>query len=102
MMHVIGSRIDEIRTLCRSHKVISIAVFGSAARDMMNEESDVDVLVEFSPDLKLLDYADNYFSFRENLEEILGRKVDILNKRSLKNPILKQEIERSKIDLYAA
>ena len=68
----------------------------------MNEESDVDVLVEFSPDLKLLDYADNYFSFRENLEEILGRKVDILNKRSLKNPILKQEIERSKIDLYAA
>ncbi len=102
MISLIGSRIDEIRTLCKDHKVRSIALFGSAANGRMNDDSDVDILVEFGPDLRLLDYADNYFSLLEGLENIFGKKVDLISKRALKNPILKAEIERSKIDLYAA
>lgn len=68
----------------------------------MNKDSDLDFLVEFSKDLDVLDYADNYFDFVEALEKLTGRKIDLLSVNALKNPVLKQEIYNTKIDLYAA
>ena len=93
---------DDIITLCKEHKVKTISLFGSAARNTMTPESDVDFLVQFSEEIDVLDYADNYFSFIEGLEHITGRKIDLLSLKSIKNPVLKEEIDRSKIDLYAA
>ncbi|WP_296619670.1 nucleotidyltransferase domain-containing protein [Marivirga sp.] len=84
------------------HKVKSISLFGSAANDKMNENSDIDFLVQFSEEIELLNYADNYFSLLEGLEKSLNRKIDLVSVKSLRNPILKDEINRSKIDLYAA
>ncbi len=68
----------------------------------MNEDSDIDLLVEFSNDIDVLEYADNYFSLLDQLQEILNRKVDLVSSKSLKNPILKKEVYQSKVDLYAA
>lgn len=102
MVELISNRIDEIISLCKKHKVKAISVFGSAARNSMTATSDIDFLVQFSDDIDVLDYADNYFSFLEGLEQITGRKIDLLSVNSLRNPVLKQEINRSKIDLYAA
>ena len=53
-------------------------------------------------ELDVLNYADNYFSFLEELENLLGKKIDLVSKNSLKNPILIEEIDRSKVNLYAA
>ena len=50
----------------------------------------------------MLAYADNYFEFLKQLEILTGKKVDLVSKKSLKNPILIDEIERSKVELYAA
>lgn len=102
MLKLIEDKLDEIIVLCQMHQVKSFALFGSAAKDTMHENSDVDFLVQFSEDIELLDYADNYFSFLEKLEELLGKKVDLVSQKSLKNPILIDEITRSKVDLYAA
>ncbi len=84
------------------HQVDSFALFGSAAKDSMKEDSDIDFLVEFSDQIDVLHYADNYFSFLEKLEKLMGKKIDLVSKKSLKNPILIEEIDRSKVDLYAA
>ena len=102
MIQLISNRMDEIISLCKKHKVKAISVFGSAARNAMTDSSDIDLLVEFSEDIDLLDYADNYFSFLESLEQITGRKIDLLSVNGIRNPVLKEEINRSKIDLYAA
>ena len=56
----------------------------------------------FSNEIDMLDYADNYFEFLKQLEILTGKKVDLVSKKSLKNPILIDEIERSKVELYAA
>ncbi len=56
----------------------------------------------FSDEIDMLDYADNYFEFLKQLEILTGKKVDLVSKKSLKNPILIDEIERSKVELYAA
>jgi predicted nucleotidyltransferase len=58
--------------------------------------------VPFSDEIDMLDYADNYFEFLKQLEILTGKKVDLVSKKSLKNPILIDEIERSKVELYAA
>jgi predicted nucleotidyltransferase len=88
--------------LCKEHHVEYIALFGSAATNMMHPNSDIDLLVRFSNYLDVLDYADNYFSLKEKLENLLGKKVDLVSQKSLKNPVLIENIDQSKVVLYAA
>ena len=102
MLEILTNKLDKIIPLCEKHKVKTISVFGSAARNAMTAESDIDFLVQFSDEIDVLDYADNYFAFREGLKEITGKKIDLISTNSLRNPILKEEINRSKIELYAA
>lgn len=102
MTKLIEDRKQEIIDLCKLHCVNSIAIFGSAASETMHEESDIDFLVQFDEKMDVPEYADNYFSLLEKLEGLLGKKIDLISKKSLRNPILIEEIERSKIDLYAA
>ena len=102
MVEVLSNKLDKIISLCEKHKVKTISVFGSAARNAMTAESDIDFLVQFSAEIDVLDYADNYFALLEGLEEITGKKIDLISTNSLRNPILKEEINRSKIELYSA
>jgi len=102
MIQQIHDRLNEIIVLCKLHRVSSIALFGSAANETMNEHSDIDLLVDFSEDIEVLEYADNYFSLLEKLETLLGKRVDLVARKSLTNPVLIDEINRSKVALYAA
>lgn len=102
MNELIQNKLGAIISACKKHHVEAISLFGSAAKNTMNEESDIDLLVNFSNEINVLDYADNYFSLLDQLQEILNRKVDLVSGRSLKNPVLMEEVYQSKIDLYAA
>ncbi|HYH87122.1 MAG TPA: nucleotidyltransferase family protein [Pyrinomonadaceae bacterium] len=66
----------------RRFRVGRISVFGSFARGEPNDESDVDILVEFEAGGKSFD---NFLALAEFLEEMFGRKVDLLTPESL-NP----------------
>ena len=72
----IEARSAEIRSL----GVRRLAVFGSVMRAAAGPESDVDVLVEFDPGEKRLDRV---FALADILEEILGRKVDLVTREGL-------------------
>jgi hypothetical protein len=100
MNHLIKKNLNQISKLCEEHQVDSFALFGSATRSDFDNSSDIDFLVRFSSTIELLDYADNYFNFLENLEKLFNRPVDLVSEKSLKNPILIQEINKSKISLY--
>ena len=93
---------DAILQLATRYGARNVRIFGSVARHEADTQSDIDFLVQFSEKLDVLDYADNYFAFLEKLEVLLGKKVDLVSKKSLKNPVLIEEIDRTKIDLYAA
>lgn len=100
MITAVKNNIRKIRSLCKTHSVEAFALFGSAARDDFNESSDIDFVVRFSPAIDVLDYADNYFDLLDELKTLLKREVDLVSEKSLKNPILIQEINNSKIPLY--
>lgn len=102
MIELIQNNLDEMITACKQHHVETISLFGTAAKNALREDSDIDLLVEFSDDIDVLEYADNYFSLLDRLQGILNRKVDLVSSKSLKNPVLKEDIYRSKVDLYAA
>ena len=87
--------------LCRKHKVKTLAVFGSILTDRFNDQSDVDLLVNFdTTDHENWDYVTNYFDFQEALEKIFGRKVDLVVEKGLKNKYFIQNVNRTKQLIY--
>ncbi|MDX5346266.1 MAG: nucleotidyltransferase domain-containing protein [Hymenobacteraceae bacterium] len=98
-MNLIQKHIEVIKTLCEQHKVERLYVFGSVLTDKFNENSDVDFLVKFG-EVDLFDYFDNYMNLKEALEKLLQRPVDLLEEQTLKNPILKKSINKTKKLIY--
>ena len=78
---------EKILPVLKHYDVIRAAIFGSFARGEMKENSDVDILVEFGGEKSLLDLA----GLKIELEESLGRKVDVLTYNSL-HPLLKERV----------
>lgn len=98
-MNIVEQNRDVISELCRRHQVDYLFVFGSVLTDKFCQESDVDFLVKFSP-IDLYYYFDNYFDFKESLEEVLQRPVDLLEEQTIKNPILRKSIDKNKKLIY--
>ena len=76
-MNLVEPKFAEIRNLCKKHQVRELFVFGSVLTPGFSEESDVDFLVDFL-EINLHSYADNYFDFKEELETLLHRPVNLL------------------------
>lgn len=88
-----------ITTLCRKHGVKNLYVFGSVLTTSFSDKSDVDFLVEFDTD-KIPDYFTNFFDLKYALEDTMGRDVDLVEEKAIRNPIFKRNIERTKIKIY--
>lgn len=98
-MLALKNHIEELNSLCTLYNVDKMYLFGSAVNANFNDKSDVDLLVKFKP-IELAGYFDNYLNFKENLEKLFGREVDLLEEQTLKNPILIQSINKSKELIY--
>jgi predicted nucleotidyltransferase len=95
----IENHIDKLNALCNLYNVEKMYLFGSAVNSSFNDKSDIDLLVKFKP-IELAQYFDNYLNFKEKLESLFGREVDLLEEQTLKNPILIQSINKSKELIY--
>ena len=79
-----------------------LELFGSAVTDRFDiGRSDLDFLMEFEagfePELKL----DAYMGFKEQLERLFDRNVDILFLSAVRNPFVRTEIDRQRTPIYA-
>jgi predicted nucleotidyltransferase len=94
------TRIDGalLAAVCRRYGVKELSVFGSAARGEMRQDSDIDVMVEFQPGVRigLIKFED----LAKELEGIAGRRVDLVTRRGLK-PWVRSEIDKDVLVLYA-
>jgi len=98
-MGLIQEHKNEIIALCEKHKVSDLYVFGSVLKDSFTNESDIDFLVRFG-DVDPFEYFDNYLDFKESLENLFERTIDLVEMQTLKNPILKRSIDNKKIKVY--
>ena len=101
MSPLIEDNLEAIGRLCRLYGVRKLELFGSILRqDFDPEHSDVDLLVEFDP--RVADSFANFLDLKEALEQLLGRPVDLVELRAIRNRRLRHHIEQSKSPLYAA
>jgi len=103
MIDLIKNNIKDLEIICENHKVRSLYLFGSAAKNEFNpKKSDLDFVVEFNNTIDPIDFADNFFSLLDALKDLFKTDIDLLSYRALKNQIMIAEIENSKVQLYAA
>jgi len=84
--------LQDIRGILSSHKselfndypIKSMAIFGSYTRSEQNDSSDLDILVEFSDKIGI-----GFVDLAEELERIVGIKVDLVSKKAVKEKYLK-------------
>ena len=98
-MNIVDKNINQLIDLCKQHKVSELYIFGSILTNNFNKESDIDFLVQFEK-IDVLDYFDNYMEFKEKLEKLLDRPVDLLENQAIRNPIFRKVIDRDKKLVY--
>lgn len=84
--------IHEIKNILSNHKtrlfhdypIKSMAIFGSYARKEQKDTSDLDILVEFSENIGI-----RFVDLAEELEDIVGFKVDLVSRKGIKENYLK-------------
>ena len=95
-------QIEVIMAACTRHHVARLHAFGSVLRaDSRPGESDIDLLVEFQP-LDAASLYRSYFALLNDLRIGLASRVDLVMSEAVRNPHIKQTIEASKQEIYAA
>lgn len=77
----------EILRIAAAHGARAVCVFGSLSRGEGDEESDLDLLVDIEPGRSLLDLI----AIEQDLEDLLGRPVDVVTRRAL-SPYLREQV----------
>lgn len=98
-MKLIEMNIDRIAALCRKYKVAKLWVFGSILTPRFNDSSDVDFSVVFHYD-QISDLFITFFDFIEELQLLLGRKVDLVDETAVKNSYFRKELDKTKRLIY--
>ena len=100
MVAQVGIPMERIKGFCQKWRITEFSLFGSVLRDDFRPDSDVDVLVSFAPDAghSLLEIV----QMRNELVDLFGRNVDLVQEKALKNPFRRREILSTKEVVYAA
>ncbi len=98
-MKLIEMNIDKIVALCKKYKVAKLWVFGSILTPRFNDDSDVDFSVVFHYD-EITDLFLTFFDFIDELQQLLGRKVDLIDETAIKNPYFRTELNNTKRLIY--
>lgn len=98
-MNELKDHIEQIKQLCNAYHVKSLFAFGSVVSDKLKPTSDIDLIVDIDSK-DPIDYSDNYFALKFQLENIFKRPIDLLEDKALKNPFLKKQIDNTKVLVY--
>ena len=101
MLEFGDTRVDgaSLAEVCRRYGVKELSLFGSAVRGEMGPDSDIDIVVEFEPGVRV--GLIQFESLVEELAALAGRRVDLVTKRGLK-PWVRTEVLKDLRVIYAA
>lgn len=98
-MKIIELNIEKITALCKKYNVAKLWVFGSILTPRFNDDSDIDFSVVFHYDL-IQDLFVTFFDFIEELQDLLGRKIDLVDETAIKNNVFRRELDSTKHLIY--
>ena len=88
---ILREKREQVLDLARQHGARQVRVFGSVARGDAGPSSDIDFLVEMEPGRSLLDLG----GLVAELQQLLGRSVDVVTERGLKSRIRARVLEEA-------
>ena len=91
---------EQLREFCQKNHIRRLAVFGSALRNDFRPDSDIDLLVALKPSGERPPLGLNWFGLWAEIEQRLGRKVDLVTEDAL-SPYIRPYVEREQVVLYA-
>jgi predicted nucleotidyltransferase len=98
-MDVVEKNINAVSQFCRKHHVEKMYLFGSVLTKDFSLVNDIDFLVNFG-DVQPEKYFDNYIDLKTNLEQLFHHPVDLVEEKTVKNPVLRRSIDRNKKLIY--
>lgn len=101
MLSFTAAQREAIADLCRRLGAERLEVFGSATRDDFDEKrSDIDLIVHFH-DERAEGLFDRYWALTEELARLLGRPVELLTERMIRNPYFRAAVDKQRQTIYA-
>ena len=101
MIHpALNTQMPLVIGLLKEHKIKNAYLFGSAVTDKFNDQSDVDILINFNDGLEPLERGELIMDLQIALEDGLHRSVDLLTETSMKNPYFIEDVNEKKVKIY--
>lgn len=102
MVSVVSENLDRIVALCAQMQVESLYLFGSAARENdFTSSSDLDFLYRFKKNTEGFPSSGyDYFDLLFQLEQITGKKVDLVAEEKMRNRFFIERVSKEKIKIY--
>ncbi len=101
MIALVEERRQDLAELCRRFGVRRLELFGSAATGTFHHHaSDLDLIADFAD--RSPGYADRHLDFAEALEQLFGRKVDLLTEESIRNRYFRRSVDATRQPIYDA
>ena len=99
-MELITKYQKELNEVCSTFKVDELYAFGSILTDKFNQKSDIDFIVSITSN-DPIEYAENYFELKFELEKLFKRKIDLLEQKSIRNKSFENLVNQRKVLVYA-
>ena len=100
-MELTALQTPQLAEVCRRYHVRELYVFGSVVTGRMHAESDLDFIVQFDTQ-STTGAFDRFMGLKEALEDLYGRRVDLLTLKPFRNRVFQAEVDHNKTLLYAA
>jgi predicted nucleotidyltransferase len=100
MNEIITKNKQKLIALFKKNKVKKAYVFGSVLNSSFNENSDIDLIIDFESNLQPLEKGELWWNLYEDLKKLFNKEVDIINESKIKNPYFLQEINSTKELIY--
>lgn len=99
-MELINKHRKALNKACSTYNVNELYVFGSILTAQFNPKSDIDFIVTLSSS-DPIQYAENYFELKFELERIFKRKIDLLEAKAIRNKTFENLVNKQKKLVYA-
>jgi len=99
-MSLIDKYRNELNKVCLTFKVDELYAFGSILTEKFNSKSDIDFIVSILSN-DPIEYAENYFELKFELERIFKRKIDLLEQKAIRNKTFENLVNQKKMLVYA-
>ena len=102
-MKIIELNLDKINKLCKKCMVTKLWVFGPILTPRFNDDSDIDFSVDFDSEginKASADWAECFFGLMHGLEEITGRKIDLVDYAGVRDSVFRKELDDTKRLIY--